>query len=77
MMSLRIVCVLAAAATYTTSLYIALTFIVGGAILPWCAVLIANDRPPKHPTTFVRFNPPAQSRELGTGGKDDLGGSAS
>ena len=55
MMSLRVVCIIAAFATYSVSLWIALAFVVGGAVLPWCAVLIANDRPPKSATTFVRF----------------------
>lgn len=47
MMGLRALCVLGAALTYHISLVLALAFIVGGAVLPWCAVLIANDRPPK------------------------------
>jgi Flp pilus assembly protein TadB len=55
MMGLRVVCVIAAFATYSLSLWLALAFIVGGAVLPWCAVLIANDRPPIHRTGFVRY----------------------
>lgn len=47
MMSTRALCVLLAACTYRLSLVLALAFVVGGAVLPWCAVLIANDRPPK------------------------------
>ena len=47
MMGLRVVCVVAAALTYRWSIWIALLFIVGGAVLPWCAVIIANDRPAK------------------------------
>ena len=47
MMALRAVCVVAAAATYRVSLGLALAFIVGGIVLPWCAVIIANDRPAK------------------------------
>jgi Flp pilus assembly protein TadB len=47
MMALRALCVIGAAATYRISLVLALAFIVGGAVLPWCAVLIANDRPPR------------------------------
>lgn len=47
MMALRALCVLGAALTYQLSVLLALAFIVGGAVLPWCAVLIANDRPPK------------------------------
>lgn len=67
MMGLRIVCVIAAVATYTTSLWIALAFMVGGAVLPWCAVLIANDRPPRHQTAFVRFHAPEAERQLEPG----------
>jgi Flp pilus assembly protein TadB len=47
MMALRAVCVLAAALTYRVSIYLALAFVVGGIVLPWCAVIIANDRPAK------------------------------
>ena len=45
MMGLRIVCLLGAFFTYSFSLWLALALIVGGAVLPWCAVLIANDGP--------------------------------
>jgi Flp pilus assembly protein TadB len=45
LMSLRIVCLLAAVLTYGFSLWFALALVVGGAVLPWCAVLIANDGP--------------------------------
>lgn len=47
MMATRALCVVVAASTYRFSMILALTFVVAGAILPWCAVLIANDRPPK------------------------------
>jgi Flp pilus assembly protein TadB len=47
MMALRAICVVAAASTYRVSMVLALAFIVAGAVLPWCAVLIANDRPAK------------------------------
>ena len=47
MMGLRVVCLLGAVLTYGFSLWLAIAFIVGGAALPWCAVLIANDGPPK------------------------------
>jgi hypothetical protein len=45
MMGLRALCVIAAAVTYQWSLWLALGFIVGGMVLPWCAVIIANDGP--------------------------------
>jgi hypothetical protein len=45
MMGLRALCVIAAACTYQISLWLALAFVVGGTVLPWCAVIIANDGP--------------------------------
>lgn len=47
MMAVRAVCVLLAALTYRFSVPLAILLLVGGAVLPWCAVLIANNRPPK------------------------------
>jgi len=47
MMTCRALCVLVAGLTYQISLWLALGFVVGGAVLPWCAVIIANDRPAK------------------------------
>jgi hypothetical protein len=47
MMALRALCVIAAALTYRFSVILALVFVVGGAVLPWCAVILANDRPPR------------------------------
>jgi len=47
MMATRAVCVILAASFYHLSLFLSLGFAIAGVILPWCAVLIANDRPPK------------------------------
>lgn len=47
LMALRAIAVIAAASTYRVSIFLALGFVVAGMILPWCAVLIANDRPAK------------------------------
>lgn len=47
MMALRALCVIGAAATYRVSMVLALIFVVGGLVLPWCAVVIANDGPPR------------------------------
>lgn len=47
MMGLRAFCVLGAAMSYHLSIVLALAFVAGGIVLPWCAVLIANDGPPK------------------------------
>ena len=70
MMGLRIVCVIAAVAVVPISLWLSLAFMVGGAVLPWCAVLIANDRPPKKGTAFVRYHAPNDQGQLG-GGRDE------
>src|ERR1700744_2974036 len=45
MMALRAACVIAAGCPYRLSILLALAFMVGGIVLPWCAVLIANDGP--------------------------------
>lgn len=47
MMAGRALAVIAAALTYKYSLALAIGFIVAGGILPWSAVIMANDRPPK------------------------------
>lgn len=46
MMSIRVVCLVLAAAFYHTPWLLAI-FVAGAVTLPWMAVLIANDRPPK------------------------------
>ena len=53
MMALRAACVLAAALTYRYSMILALVCLLAGAVLPWCAVIIANDRPPKRRIRMV------------------------
>ncbi|MGH8860769.1 MAG: DUF3099 domain-containing protein [Jatrophihabitantaceae bacterium] len=50
MMATRAICVVLAATTYRVSLILSLAFVIAGAVLPWCAVLIANDRPAKKRT---------------------------
>ncbi len=47
MMAVRGACVLAAALTYRVSIILALVCLLAGAVLPWCAVILANDGPPK------------------------------
>jgi hypothetical protein len=64
MMGLRIVCVIAAASVFRVSILLALAFMVGGAVLPWCAVLIANDRPARSRTAFVGYRPPSSVHQL-------------
>lgn len=68
MMALRAICVLAAALTYQVSIFLSLAFVVGGIVLPWCAVIIANDRPAKrraaHPAVRTGYG---QERALTAG----------
>lgn len=55
MMTLRAVCIVGAASTFRISGWLAAAFVVAAAVLPWAAVLIANDRPPKKELQFRRF----------------------
>jgi hypothetical protein len=63
--------VIAAACTYRYSLWLAMGFVVAGTVLPWCAVIIANDRPAKKrrpqppyhaPVNLERALPPGDDR---------------
>ena len=47
MMASRALCVIAAALVYRESAWLALGLVIGGAVLPWSAVILANDGPPK------------------------------
>lgn len=60
-MAARIPCLLLAGVFYQTW-WLALGFIVLSVPLPWIAVLIANDRPPRKAETVNRFR--KRSREL-------------
>ncbi len=64
MMALRVVCLIGAVFTYSLSLWLALFFIVGGAALPWCAVLIANDGPPRRRRAVLPRVAPQRTRQL-------------
>lgn len=55
MMTLRVICLLAAAAVARYSIWLALVLIAGGVVLPWCAVIIANDRPPRKAESVARY----------------------
>lgn len=70
MMGLRAVCVIAAASTYRVSIWLALAFVVGGMILPWCAVIIANDRPAKR-RQQVTYRPDLRAERALPAGEDD------
>ncbi len=67
MMSTRALCVILAATTYQISLVLAMAFVVGGAVLPWCAVLIANDRPAKQRKAELGFVSQPHERALPSG----------
>ncbi|RBY90572.1 DUF3099 domain-containing protein [Blastococcus sp. TF02A-26] len=62
-MLIRIVSVVLAAAFYQT-LWLAIIFAVLGTVLPWVAVVMANDRPPKKKLDPHRYRPPAPDRIL-------------
>jgi len=64
MMSIRVVCLVLAATFYHTPWLMAI-FVVGAVALPWMAVLIANDRPPKKAMKVNRFGGhPDRSRAI-------------
>jgi len=67
LMGTRTLCVIAAALTYHMSLILALSLIVGGGVLPWCAVIIANDRPAKRSRAKLAHTPPNGERALPSG----------
>lgn len=64
-MGLRIVCLIFAAIFYEVVWLMAI-LVVLACVLPWMAVLIANDRPPKKAERVNRFGHPAPDRALGT-----------
>lgn len=70
MMSIRTLCVIGAAVVYGISPWLSVAFLVGGAVLPWCAVLIANDRPPKKRAPDPRFHPDYNTERAITAGTD-------
>ncbi len=70
MMALRAVCIIAAAVLYRVSWVLAIALIVGGAVLPWCAVLLANDRPPKRARRLRHHAGGSRERALPAGTDD-------
>jgi Flp pilus assembly protein TadB len=62
-MVVRLVSVVLAAACYQI-LWLAIIFAVLGTVLPWVAVMMANDRPPKKKLDPNRYRPPAPDRIL-------------
>jgi hypothetical protein len=70
MMLTRIVCLIAAAAFYRNPWLLAI-FVTGAVVLPWMAVLIANDRPPKKAQKINRFGGhPDPGRAITTSERD-------
>ena len=69
MMALRAVCIVGAASTFSLSGWLAAGFVAAALVLPWSAVLIANDRPPKQELRFRRFvgNDKQAQRQLTSG----------
>lgn len=55
MMSLRIPCLIIALVLAPVSWWLALGFLVLSIPLPWAAVLIANDRPPRRSERVSRY----------------------
>ena len=76
MMGLRALCVIGAASTFRFSGWLAAAFIVGGLVLPWTAVVMANDRMPKQGVRFSRFHGKHAdtSKQLGAPGPAELPG---
>jgi Protein of unknown function (DUF3099) len=73
MMALRAVCIIGAASTFSLSGWLAAGFVAAALVLPWTAVLIANDRPPKQELRFRRFvdGGGRAQRQLTSGGQPD------
>ena len=62
-MLIRMVSLLLAAAFYHT-VWLMAVFAVLGTVLPWIAVVMANDRPPKKKLAVNRYTVPAPDRIL-------------
>ncbi|MGY1641009.1 DUF3099 domain-containing protein [Geodermatophilus sp. SYSU D00703] len=62
-MAVRAVALVLAAVFYQT-LWLALIFALLGTVLPWIAVMMANDEPPKKKLDVNRYAPPRPDRIL-------------
>jgi Flp pilus assembly protein TadB len=75
MMGLRVLCLVVAALVVGLRAPYAMVWvtvcIVGMILLPWMAVLIANDRPPRRETEFRARMHPRHDRELPSGERQD------
>lgn len=72
MMAIRAICVILAACTYHLSFAVAIAFAIAGVILPWCAVLIANDRPPKRRRASLGYLAASGERALPRGSDEHV-----
>jgi hypothetical protein len=68
-MAIRAVSLVLAAMTYQVSVWLMAVFAVLGTVLPWIAVVMANDGPPKKQLHVNRYRPPAPDRILESGNK--------
>jgi Protein of unknown function (DUF3099). len=59
MMAIRIVCLILAAAFYHI-VWLMAAFAAGAIVLPWVAVIMANDRLPDRTSDFTRFGGQAE-----------------
>lgn len=63
-MGIRMASLIAAALTYQVSVWLMAVFAILGTVLPWFAVVMANDRPPKKRVDVNRYTAPAPDRVL-------------
>jgi Flp pilus assembly protein TadB len=63
-MAIRAASLILAAMTYQVSLWLMAVFAVLGTVLPWIAVVMANDAPPKKKLDVHSYRPPAPDRIL-------------
>jgi hypothetical protein len=68
-MGIRMASLIAAALTYQVSVWLMAVFAILGTVLPWIAVVMANDGPPKKRVDVNRYTPPRPDRILESGTK--------
>ncbi|MEU2347916.1 DUF3099 domain-containing protein [Modestobacter sp. NPDC049651] len=66
-MACRMVAVVLAVVMAPVGIWFSAVFIVLGTFLPWIAVMMANDAPPKKKLDANRYRPPAPDRILESG----------
>ena len=63
-MACRMVALVLAVVIAPLGIWFSAVFILLGTVLPWFAVMMANDRPPKQKLDVNRYRPPAPDRIL-------------